>query len=248
MENIIRYPTKTTPFVYTNFEKGIILFSGISIPENSPQFFAGLNDWIITFLENETKTLSIHFDFDYYNTSTSLSITSILMILDRYKEKSIQIYWHYFSDDDDLFEDGEDFASISKCPFELVESANNASLSMHKTEKSPLIYLDSAGDFILSGNCVSENPMQTFHPALKWLNARRLTNSPTSVKFEIFATRIDQQNLPFLSAMLATLDIYQNKGIKTSVTWKYSNSEIEQLGIEMLSNYSFHYHFKQEYA
>jgi hypothetical protein len=245
MENIIRYPTNTTPFVYTCYNQGLVYISGVAIPENASQFFAGLTDWIKTFLEQEKRMLFLHIDLEYVNDSSSLCIRNIFKILNIIDNNLVTLSWYYYSDDDDVREDGEVFASTAWFPFILVPIERSESVNISKTADTPLLYLDLQGDFILSGNARSKNPFHFYFPAIKWLQNRRTNNTPESINFEISVQQLDVKNIPFVTAMCHFVEILNNKGCKSTIVWKYGNAEVEQIGIDMLRGLALHYYFKE---
>ncbi len=229
MQNVIVYPTQTTPFVYTDFELGAILISGIALPERAMHFFEPLQNWIAEFLSNETRELSIHLDLDYLNNAASLAITDLIRSLNKREQIHFKIIWHYYSDDDDVFEDGEDFASIAKFPFEFCKEDFSMNYSVPKTPYSPLVYFDSLGDFVISGNCIVEQPLLFYLPIIKWLNRYRIGISDTAKRavLEIDVNEINTRNKYFLKAILNQMDIYKLKGFQTSISWKNNVLSIE---------------------
>ena len=119
--------TQDTPQV--TFDPGNELFEikGNSYPENSAQFYMPLIDWLQEFMENQYgKQFAFNFNFDYFNTSSAKFILEILRLVEEYAEKDNEclIRWHYFEDDIDVLESGEDYQSIVSVPFELVVRSN----------------------------------------------------------------------------------------------------------------------------
>ncbi len=246
MENIILYPTNKTPFVYTNYNQGLVYVSGIAIPENAPQFFAGFCDWIETYLSRENKLLSIHIDLEYFNNPSSLCITDLVRRINNLDKPWVTLYWYHYSDDDDVREDGEDFAEIAKFPFQLIPVEKQESINISKSKTTPLVYFDLQGDYVIHGNAIEKEPFPFFLPVVKWLQNRRTCLSPAQISCELFLNQINTENFPFIKLLCSIIEILNNKGIKSSIVWKYNNPDVEQKGIEILSDMKLHYCFKEQ--
>ncbi len=117
--------TRLTPEVILSSKKRVLQIKGRSSPENALQFYQQIQNAIDEFFE-ENNALYIRFIFEYFNTSSSKCIFEILKKLKAYKIKGrkMKIDWVYETDDDDMFETGEDFADIVgiKINFKEVES------------------------------------------------------------------------------------------------------------------------------
>jgi hypothetical protein len=211
MDNITHYPTLTTPLIISDFQQGEVLISGIAIPDNAPVFFKPISNWITNFLATEFRTLTLHLDLEYTNNLASRCIISIISQLNKFTETG-QIIWHYFSDDEDVIADGEDFQTIAKFPFRLQEMPFNETLKIKATEQTPLIYFDALGDFIVSGNCQSQNPRELYLPAIKWLNRYRLKSKSKKASFEFAVNQVNPMDEKYLKAIEAMADIFRHKG------------------------------------
>ena len=61
---------------------------------------------------------------EYFNTSSSKCILDVFKKLENLHNKSVAevvINWYYEEDDEDMLEAGEDYQSILKLPFKMVE-------------------------------------------------------------------------------------------------------------------------------
>jgi len=114
--------TQDTPAISFDGGVGIFEIKGNSYPENSAQFYLPLMEWLQELKNGYTGTVVFDFNFDYFNTSSAKFILEILRLLEEFQEIGIQtsIRWHYFEDDIDVLESGEDYMSIVSLPFELV--------------------------------------------------------------------------------------------------------------------------------
>jgi hypothetical protein len=123
MKAIYIQSTQDTPQVTLDIQKGIFEIKGNSYPENSAQFYNPIIEWLQELLASNYKNkIVFDFNFDYFNTSSAKFILEILRILEEFQEKSVEtmVRWHYFEDDIDILESGEDYKGIVSIPFELV--------------------------------------------------------------------------------------------------------------------------------
>jgi hypothetical protein len=146
-----------------------------------------------------------------------------------------------------MFENGEDYKEIAKFPMTLISHQYDSSFSIKKTDNSPLIYFDLAGDFVIEGNCTSDNPLQAYQSAIKWLNALILKPKTKSFSLDIHILSIDDLNLPYIQAILCLIDALHAKGCNAKIKWNYSNASIERIGEECLANLSLHYSFNPKH-
>ncbi len=112
--------TSETPEIALDLNKGVLKFSGRSLPEDAKSFYKEILEWIIFYAKNPKKGTRAIFAFDYFNTASSKMILEILDILKviEAKDDSMKIEWHYLEDDEDMHEAGEDFAEIADLKFE----------------------------------------------------------------------------------------------------------------------------------
>ncbi|HCC29606.1 MAG TPA: nuclear pore complex subunit [Marinilabiliales bacterium] len=123
MEPILIAGTPKTPTVHFDNEKGKIEIKGRSIPENSIEFYKPLVDWLEAYLSKPAQLTEVNIQLEYFNTSSSKCILDVFKKLEAiYKSgNEVVINWHYEEDDEDMLEAGEDYQSIIKIPFKMVE-------------------------------------------------------------------------------------------------------------------------------
>lgn len=123
MESIIREGTPKTPLIRFDAEQGIVEIRGRSIPENSTEFFKPLVDWLDQYSENPAKVTNVNIHLEYFNTSSSKCILDLFKKLEAiHKAKNeVIVNWYYEEDDEDMLEAGEDYESIIRIPFKLIE-------------------------------------------------------------------------------------------------------------------------------
>ena len=123
MEPISFEGTPKTPTVNFNADTGIIELKGRSIPENSIEFYKPLVDWLEEYKENAQPMTKVIIQLEYFNTSSSKCILDVFKKLEAvHKAKNpVEIHWYYEEDDEDMLEAGEDYESIIRVPFKMVE-------------------------------------------------------------------------------------------------------------------------------
>jgi hypothetical protein len=123
MEPINIEGSPKTPSIKFDIEKGILEIKGRSIPENSIEFYKPLVDWLDEYAKDPAKKTQVNIHLEYFNTSSSKCILDVFKKLEAiHKAKhDVVIFWYYEEDDEDMLEAGEDYESIIRIPFKMVE-------------------------------------------------------------------------------------------------------------------------------
>jgi hypothetical protein len=123
MEPIIIEGTSKTPAVNFNASTGVLEIKGRSIPENSIEFFKPLIEWIEKYGASPQPKTIVNIQLEYFNTSSSKCILDVFKRLENLVNNGydVVINWHYEEDDEDMLEAGEDYQSIIKVPFKMIE-------------------------------------------------------------------------------------------------------------------------------
>ncbi len=108
MEDINLERTVKTPEVHFVASKGELMIGGISIPENTVDFYHPLIYWITQYAMNPLSKTRFVVKFEYFNTSSSVVILNIFRMLSDIKS-DVQIDWFYESDDSEMQELGDDY-------------------------------------------------------------------------------------------------------------------------------------------
>lgn len=124
MEPISIVGTPKTPTVNFDSSEGVVEIKGRSIPENSIEFYNPLVDWLEKYLSNPAGLTKVNIQLEYFNTSSSKCILDVFKKLEAiYKSgNDVVINWYYEEDDEDMLEAGEDYQSIIKIPFKMIET------------------------------------------------------------------------------------------------------------------------------
>ena len=123
MESISIEGTPKTPAVSFYAETGVIEIKGRSIPENSIEFYRPLVEWLEDYSKNPQKLTTVNIQLEYFNTSSSKCILDVFKKLESIKKarNDVIINWYYEEDDEDMLEAGEDYESIIRIPFKMIE-------------------------------------------------------------------------------------------------------------------------------
>jgi hypothetical protein len=123
MEALTIEGTPKTPSVKFDGEQGLIEIKGRSIPENSIEFYKPLVDWLEEYGKTPAGLTKVNVQLEYFNTSSSKCILDVFKKLESiYKAKNeVIINWYYEEDDEDMLEAGEDYESIIRVPFKMIE-------------------------------------------------------------------------------------------------------------------------------
>jgi len=123
MEPIIIEGTPKTPTIHFDSKEGVFEIKGRSIPENSVEFYKPLNEWLDSYMQNPLDKTSVNIRLEYFNTSSSKCILDVFKRLEAIHraKHDVEINWYYEEDDEDMLEAGEDYDSIIKVPFKMIE-------------------------------------------------------------------------------------------------------------------------------
>ena len=124
MESISIEGTAKTPTVEFNAEQGVVEIKGRSIPENSIEFYKPLVDWLDSYAASPKENTEVNIQLEYFNTSSSKCILDVFKKLEVIHKDGHQvtINWFFEEDDEDMLEAGEDYQSIIKIPFKMIET------------------------------------------------------------------------------------------------------------------------------
>jgi hypothetical protein len=115
--------TPKTPSVNMNPQSGVIEIKGRSIPENSIEFYKPVVDWLEEYASSPAEKTIVNVQLEYFNTSSSKCILDVFKKLEVLKkdQNDVIINWYYEEDDEDMLEAGEDYESIIKVPFKMIQ-------------------------------------------------------------------------------------------------------------------------------
>jgi hypothetical protein len=123
MDTLIIEGSPKTPTINFNAIEGLFSIEGRSIPENSLDFYKPVMEWLDGYLSDPKDETNVTIKLEYFNTSSSKCLLDVFKKLEIiFKRGSkVAINWHYEVDDEDMLEAGEDYQSIVKIPFTMIE-------------------------------------------------------------------------------------------------------------------------------
>lgn len=123
MDSLIIYPTRHTPEVNFDALSGTLVLKGGSIPENTYEFFEPILEWIDRYVENPQYSTILDVHLTYFNTTSSKHLLEMFRKMEviHKKGKEVLVKWYYISEEEDMLEAGNDYRSIVKIPFEVIE-------------------------------------------------------------------------------------------------------------------------------
>lgn len=122
MQNLTLDRTTSTPSVHFDAEKGRLVLTGESYPENSFDFFKPLLEWVTSFLSETEGSIKLEIGLTYMNTSSIKSMMDLLDLLEdaHAASREVTVTWFYDEDNDRALEMAEEFREEVTLPFFLV--------------------------------------------------------------------------------------------------------------------------------
>ncbi len=116
--------TQKTPEVVIDPRQGFIKLKGKSIMEDSTKFYEPILEKLNWYREHAPQSTRIMVHLDYFNTTASKYILKIFRSMEELytkKKKDVSVLWYYEEGDLDMKYCGEDYGTMLKIPFSLVE-------------------------------------------------------------------------------------------------------------------------------
>jgi len=122
-EKFVIKETAKTPSINFDPERGLFEIKGKSIPENSHGFYAPLLDFLEGYSTRPADRTILNVKFEFFNTSSSNRIHAMFKKFEKlYQGNSeVLIRWFCENGDENMLEAGEDFKTILRVPFEIIE-------------------------------------------------------------------------------------------------------------------------------
>lgn len=114
---------KTYPTILLDKENNRFEIAGLSYTEDSGAFYKPVLEWFDSYVANPNDKTLLVFKMEYYNKPASKVFFTILRKLETLhaQDKEVEVNWHY-GDDEDMLENGKEFAEIVKIPFRFIEA------------------------------------------------------------------------------------------------------------------------------
>jgi len=111
------------PSVILDKARNEFKISGLSIPEDSYEFYRPIIAWVDEYVKNPNLVTHFYVFLEYFNSSSVKQIFFLLPKLEAIIKsgKEAKIFWHYKLGDDLIKTKGVKFKELLHVPFELVE-------------------------------------------------------------------------------------------------------------------------------
>ncbi len=111
MEQLVIENTLKSPRIDFNPETGLFEISGVSLIENTLDFYRPILSWLKKYIEQPCASTTVIFKLKYSNTSSLQFIYDIISLVNQEQNKKtkLSVVWYYASDDIDMKEVGEDY-------------------------------------------------------------------------------------------------------------------------------------------
>ena len=123
MEVLKREPSAQTPTINFDPSNGLMEIKGRSIPCDSDDYWMPILNWFESYMVTPFQSTRFKINLEYFNISSSKKILFLLYKLNELAEKGLDVIveWEYRSNDDDMYEVGQDYAYMVKVPFQFKE-------------------------------------------------------------------------------------------------------------------------------
>jgi hypothetical protein len=120
--------TDESPQIRFDPYKGLLEINGKSLPENIKEFYQPLEEAVIAYVNNPLPVTNIMFNLIYLNSASTKKILEIVTQFEHIQKKgfSVNFYWYYRENDDDMLEEGEGFSRLTDLPMQLVVYKGNS--------------------------------------------------------------------------------------------------------------------------
>ncbi len=120
MNNIFIDKAIKTPLISFDFEKGEFKIEGVSVPENTVEFYNPIVYALKEYVENPKAKTIFDIKLEYFNTSTSVILLNIFRILANLSKDRLTINWYYEEEDLEMLEAGEDYGNMVNATFNII--------------------------------------------------------------------------------------------------------------------------------
>lgn len=115
MEKLTLNGTFETPTILLDSNRGLLEFSGRSLPEDSSTFYRPILNWIEQYVTEPNEKTDIAIKLEYFNTATSKVILNMLTKFE--KTHNVTVQWFHYEEDEDMLESGKEFEELVNLPF-----------------------------------------------------------------------------------------------------------------------------------
>ena len=113
--------TPITPMVKFDLKEGRFELKGVSIAENTLEFYKPLLESLEQYAIHPCPVTQLDIQLDYFNTTSSKCLLDIFKRLEliHHKGSKVNINWYYEEQDEDMREAGHDYMAIVDMVFNM---------------------------------------------------------------------------------------------------------------------------------
>lgn len=204
--------------------------------------------WVDDYLTSLSNSLTVNFEMLYFGNRSLKAFFDLFQLLDKHHNngKQIRINWFYHPDDDDIMENGEEFADFFNLSFNVEEKPIVSKFSAIKTSNSPFVHFDPSGEVIIEGHSTNGKPWEYYYPIILWLDTIRFSLLAVNIKVDIYLSRIDKLNQHYINTIVKGLELIKNiEDNRVELVWKYSSNEIKAIGDDILLKSTIPHQFEK---
>ena len=115
---------KKNPTIQFDSEKGHLNIEGRSNLENPARYYRPVIDALEDYFHNPQPETHARFAMEYFNSSSSKMIMKTFRLLEKLQiegKSNVHVEWCYDEGDGSMLEAGEDYMSMLKMDFEMIE-------------------------------------------------------------------------------------------------------------------------------
>ena len=123
MENLYLKGTEETPEIVFDKDKPEFRVTGKSYMEDATAHYTKVIAWLEEYSKNPNSSTIFKFELEYVNTASSKIVHDILNALDNMhlEGHEVLVEWHYYKEDEDMLELGQEYEEIYEVPFKFEE-------------------------------------------------------------------------------------------------------------------------------
>lgn len=122
METLKINGSEDTPTIILDKDNEYFELSGRSYPEDVVEVYQPALEWFEWYKTDPNPTTILHIKYEYFNTATSKAILELITKMEELYNQGYdaQVYWHYYSDDEEMLEAGNGYDEMFDIPFTFI--------------------------------------------------------------------------------------------------------------------------------
>jgi hypothetical protein len=116
--------TDESPKILFDPSIGLLEMDGKSLPEDVTGFYFPLENLVIEYAQSPLPVTQINLRFSYLNSASTKKVLEIINKFEPVYQKGLEvnINWFYIENDDDMKDEGEEFARLTDIPINIIMS------------------------------------------------------------------------------------------------------------------------------